>query len=78
MTGRQYRTLCERFFAGEHPSDEGLSAAARWLDIDPRTSRLWAEQGPSKAAAIKLLRLMEALELTPAAVDKLLARRRAR
>jgi hypothetical protein len=60
MTPKRFRALVGNLFAGKRESDEGLSAFARWLPIDPRQARRYASGETAIPAA--LARLLELLD----------------
>jgi hypothetical protein len=80
MTAEEFRTAVARlgFAASRSANDQGLSLAARFFGVDPRSARTWTALGLPLAVVIAL-RLMLAHNLDAAAAIALLAdRRRAR
>lgn len=68
MTPKRFRTLVARHFAdAARQDDEGLSAFARWLPIDPRQARRYAlDETPIPPAIARLLETIEQLAIAPA------------
>jgi hypothetical protein len=68
MTPKRFRALVVRHFAdAERERDEGLSAFARWLPIDPRQARRYAlAETPIPPAVARLLETIEQLAIAPA------------
>jgi hypothetical protein len=64
---KRFRALVARHFAdAERERDEGLSAFARWLPIDPRQARRYAlDETPIPPAIARLLELIEQRGLKP-------------
>lgn len=80
MTPAEYRAALERLgFAGaarrSPENDRGLSAAARFFNVTPRTGQAWALSGPPGSVAIAL-RLMLALGLTLDQAGALISRQK--
>lgn len=73
MDADAYRTAILRlgFADAAIARDQGISAAARFFGVSPRTGRLWAETGPPPPV-VACLRLMAAAGLTLAKAEALL------